>query len=77
MINIHLLKNSSTIVCNSDFTIGINNHLIHALRTERSAEDVGDGLGSEDVGLVSFSTTEALLLTLVTENDEGLTSLCG
>jgi len=48
--DLHLGEDSGTIVGNNNLSLGVLDHLIHASRAERSADDIGDSLGGDDVG---------------------------
>ena len=58
-----------------DVAVGGLEHLVHALGSERGAEDPRDGLGSGDVGLLRVEAAQARLLLLLPEDDEGAPEL--
>jgi hypothetical protein len=47
----HLLQDGGAIVGDQNFASLILDHLVHASWTEGSSHDIGDGSGSDDVGL--------------------------
>jgi hypothetical protein len=69
MCDLELGDDGGTIVGNDDLTVGVDDHLIHTSGTERSANTIGDTLGSSDVAhadillfrVVLFGFTSILL----------------
>ena len=58
-----------------DVAVGGLEHLVHALGSERGAEDPRDGLAGGDVGLLRVEAAQARLLLLLPEDDEGAPEL--
>jgi hypothetical protein len=73
MVNLHLLKDSGSIVSDDNLTVGTDHEFIHTLGTKRGLHHSGNGSGSHDVNLVSVKTLDTLLRFLLSEDNEGST----
>ncbi len=63
VLNIDLLQNGHAVVGDDDISQAVDQHLVHALRSQRRAYGVGDGTGSSDVvrlGLAVLGPLSAL-----------------
>jgi hypothetical protein len=70
-VDMYLGQDGSAIVCDGDVAIGGDEDLVETARTERGADDAGDGLCGENVGFDSLVSVLSLLLALVSYDDEG------
>jgi hypothetical protein len=70
-MSVYLGQDGSAVVCDGDVAIGRDEDLVETARTERGADDAGDGLCGEDVGFDGLVSVLSLLLALVSYNDEG------
>jgi hypothetical protein len=53
MLNLHSSENCGTIVGYRDVAVGRDENFVQPTRAEGSAEDMGNGASSKDVGLIA------------------------
>ena len=65
VLDVHLVKNSGTVVSGRDFTIWRDHDFIHTVGSEGSSQSRAHGLGGENVSFDGLDSGDSVLLLLI------------